>query len=63
MDNYEYVMCGKIFRVKDIRGAAGDVKVEVLVSFGGLIMQLIGRPSALENLDLDKRIYLCVTKI
>ena len=41
MDNYDYVMYGKIFKYKD-NSSAGHARVEVFISYGGLLMQLIG---------------------
>ena len=43
MDNYDYVMYGKIFKYKD-NTSAGQARVEVFISYGGLLMQLIGEP-------------------
>lgn len=63
MDDYDYVMYGKIFRVKDAVGNKGQALAEVLVSFGGLILQLFGEPKQLQRLDLDKRVYLLIRKV
>ncbi|CAG9463541.1 unnamed protein product [Pedinophyceae sp. YPF-701] len=62
MDSYDYVMCGKIFRVHDKR-EGGQVHAEVLVSFGGLILQLVAPPKNLDGLNLDRRIYLLARKV
>ena len=62
MDAYEYVMYGKIFKYKD-SSRAGQIKVEVFISFGGLLMQLIGDPKKLETLEVDNNVYLCMRKV
>lgn len=62
MDAYEYVMYGKIFKYKD-SSKAGQIKVEVFISFGGLLMQLIGDPKKLETLEVDNNVYLCMRKV
>ena len=60
MDQYEYVMYGKIYKWKQDTPKA---PIEVHVSFGGLLMRLKGDARHLQNLELDKRIYLLIRKI
>ncbi|MEW5301068.1 MAG: hypothetical protein WDW38_009366 [Sanguina aurantia] len=62
MDNYEYVMFGKVFKYKD-SNQGGVMRVEVFVSFGGLLMQLSGDPKKLEALEVDDNIYLLMRKV
>jgi DNA-directed RNA polymerases I, II, and III subunit RPABC3 len=62
MDKYEYVMYGKIFKYKD-KQQGGQQKVEVTISFGGLLMQLSGEAKKLEELDLDSNVYLLMRKV
>ena len=62
MDIHDYVMYGKIFKYKD-SSKAGQIKVEVFISFGGLLMQLIGDPKKLETLEVDNNVYLCMRKV
>ena len=62
MDAFEYVMYGKIFKYKD-SSKSGVIKVEVYISFGGLLLQLIGDPKKLETLEVDNSIYLLVRKV
>eukprot|EP00191_Tetraselmis_sp_GSL018_P020351 CAMPEP_0177592456 /NCGR_PEP_ID=MMETSP0419_2-20121207/8573_1 /TAXON_ID=582737 /ORGANISM="Tetraselmis sp., Strain GSL018" /LENGTH=143 /DNA_ID=CAMNT_0019083331 /DNA_START=157 /DNA_END=584 /DNA_ORIENTATION=+ len=57
MDDYEYVMHGKIFKYKDNTSGAA-LKTEVFISFGGLLMQLVGDPKKLEELEVDSSVYL-----
>lgn len=67
LDEYPYAMHGKIFKFQD-HGTKGDQargseqRVEVFISFGGLLMQLIGDPRKLENLEVDKNVYLFLRK-
>ncbi len=65
-DKYEYVMYGKVYKYADVArggGGSGAAKVEVYVSFGGLLMCLKGEPSNLSSLQLDQRIYLLMRKV
>ncbi|KAG2482491.1 hypothetical protein HYH03_018596 [Edaphochlamys debaryana] len=58
MDNYDYVMYGKVFKYKD-----NNMKVEVYVSFGGLLMKLAGDPAKLEPIEVDNNVYLLLKKL
>ncbi|KAG1675645.1 hypothetical protein FOA52_002354 [Chlamydomonas sp. UWO 241] len=62
MDKYDYVMFGKVFKYKD-NTSSGQIRVEVFISFGGLLMQLIGDPKKLEDLEVDSPVYLLVRKV
>jgi DNA-directed RNA polymerase I, II, and III subunit RPABC3 len=70
-DKYEYVMYGKVYKCADASAAAGGggrgsgatAKVEVYISFGGLLMCLKGEPNNLSNLLLDQRVYLLMRKV
>lgn len=62
MDAYEYVMYGKIFKYKD-GSKGGQLRVEVLISFGGLLLQLIGDPKKLEALEVDNNVYLLMRRV
>ncbi|KAI5073607.1 hypothetical protein GOP47_0011620 [Adiantum capillus-veneris] len=61
-DKYEYVMYGKLYKFSD-QESGGSVKIEVYVSFGGLLMLLKGDPSNLGNLMMDQRLYLLMRKV
>eukprot|EP00899_Mesostigma_viride_P015092 jgi/Mesvir1/23584/Mv18275-RA.1 len=61
-DKYEYVMYGKLFKYQD-DGTSGAPKVEVYISFGGLLMMLKGDPRNLHELELDQNLYLLMRKI
>ena len=54
MNNYDYVMHGRVFNVEQKK----DDVVEIHVSFGGLLMQLIGEQSQLELVQPDMKLYL-----
>eukprot|EP00918_Siedleckia_nematoides_P088345 GHVU01194160.1.p2 GENE.GHVU01194160.1~~GHVU01194160.1.p2 ORF type:complete len:143 (+),score=18.37 GHVU01194160.1:1169-1597(+) len=58
LDDYDYCMVGKIFRVED---KSAD-KRSVYASFGGLLMSLTGDKQSLADLELDMRTYLLVKK-
>ncbi|EFJ45412.1 hypothetical protein VOLCADRAFT_82285 [Volvox carteri f. nagariensis] len=58
MDNYDYVMYGKVFKYKD-----NNMKVEVYISFGGLLMKLAGDPAKLEPIEVDSNVYLLLKKL
>jgi DNA-directed RNA polymerase I, II, and III subunit RPABC3 len=62
MDRFDYVMYGKVFKYKDT-SAGGQLRVEVYVSFGGLLMQLTGDPKKLKVIELDKHVYLLMRKV
>jgi DNA-directed RNA polymerases I, II, and III subunit RPABC3 len=62
MNDYDYVMHGKVFKFKDSGETKAFNKAEVYISFGGLLMQLTGEIKQLEQLDLDQSIYLLMKK-
>jgi len=67
MDRYDYVMHGKVFKVSAPSSSAAsgvhDTRIEVFVSFGGLLMSLKGDVRNLAKLDLDMRLYLLIRLI
>jgi hypothetical protein len=52
----------QVFKYKD-SSASGQVRVEVYISFGGLLMQLVGDPKKLEDLEVDSSVYLLMRKV
>jgi DNA-directed RNA polymerase I, II, and III subunit RPABC3 len=58
-DDFEYVMHGKVFKHHQ---KPGDHLMSVFVSFGGLLMHLMGDETNLNKLELDSRIYLLMRK-
>ncbi|XP_054783488.1 DNA-directed RNA polymerases II and V subunit 8A-like [Prosopis cineraria] len=59
-DNFEYVMYGKLYRISE---ESGQEKAEIYISFGGLLMMLVGDPSHCNKFELDQRLYLLIRKV
>lgn len=59
-DNYEYVMCGLVFKV-DLK--KGGNELEVFASYGGLMMSLKGDARRLKDVKLDQQIFLLLRRI
>jgi DNA-directed RNA polymerase I, II, and III subunit RPABC3 len=57
-DKFEYVMHGKLYKISD-----SGPKVEMLISFGGLLMQLKGDSSDAKRFELDQRLFLLIRKV
>jgi DNA-directed RNA polymerase I, II, and III subunit RPABC3 len=49
MDNYDYVMHGRVFSIKHIE----NQRVEVQASFGGLLLRLQGEQAHVELFVVD----------
>lgn len=58
MDNFDYVMHGKVFKYKD-----NNMKVEVYISYGGLLMMLSGDPTKLESIEVDENVFLLLKRL
>lgn len=52
----------QVYKYKDAF-AGGQIKVEVYISFGGLLMLLVGDPKKLQDLEVDSSVYLLVRKV
>lgn len=61
LNDYDYVMHGRIFKFKE--HAAALAKLEVYISFGGLLMQLVGDPLKLKELQIDENVFLLVRTV
>ncbi|KAI8571595.1 hypothetical protein RHMOL_Rhmol01G0132100 [Rhododendron molle] len=61
-DKFDYVMHGKLYKISDVSGPSGP-KVEMLFSFGGLLMLLQGDTSDAKKLELDQRLFLLMKKV
>ncbi|XP_058196830.1 DNA-directed RNA polymerases II, IV and V subunit 8B-like [Rhododendron vialii] len=61
-DKFDYVMHGKLYKISDVSGPSGP-KVEMLFSFGGLLMLLQGDSSDAKKLELDQRLFLLMKKV
>lgn len=60
LDEYEYVMFGKVFKIK--QPTSEPKKTEVFISYGGLLMSLSGPPDSLREIELDAQVYLLIRK-
>ena len=58
IEKAEYCMHGKIFRHVPDKG-----NITVSISFGGLLMTLLGANTYLNNLDLDADVYCLMRKL
>jgi len=58
IDNYEYIMHGKIFKYSEEQNG-----ISVYISFGGLILGIIGSVKVLKDLKVDERVYLLLKKV
>eukprot|EP00878_Enallax_costatus_P002596 GHUV01002778.1.p1 GENE.GHUV01002778.1~~GHUV01002778.1.p1 ORF type:complete len:155 (+),score=20.83 GHUV01002778.1:148-612(+) len=64
MEDFEYVMHGLVYKYKRDDSQQGvGTRVEVYVSFGGLLMKLRGDPAKLSVLEVDKKVYLLMRKV
>ena len=61
LDEYEYVMFGKVFKIKQPTEETRN-KTEVYISYGGLLMSLTGHSNSLQAIELDSPIYLLIRK-
>ncbi|EFJ22680.1 hypothetical protein SELMODRAFT_105067 [Selaginella moellendorffii] len=61
-DRYDYVMYGKLYKYSDDH-STGALKVDIYVSFGGLLMKLKGDPQHLNELQMDQRLYVLLRKV
>jgi DNA-directed RNA polymerase I, II, and III subunit RPABC3 len=57
-DSYEYVMHGRVFDMSFKK----DGTVVIAISFGGLLMRLIGDQRHLTSIQPDQRLYLLLKK-
>ncbi|CAH9108906.1 unnamed protein product [Cuscuta europaea] len=59
-DDYEYVMQGKLYRIPE--GKSRD-ELRLIVSFGGLLMELSADSSIAAKFELDQRLFILIRKI
>ncbi|VFQ64869.1 unnamed protein product [Cuscuta campestris] len=59
-DEYEYVMQGKLYRIPE--GRSPD-ELKIIVSFGGLLMELSADSSIAAKFELDQRVFILIRKI
>ena len=75
MDNFDYVMCGKVFQFSQDKKEKNDNSeidtLSISISFGGLLFQIsklkrddkTGKPKGFEDINLDETLYLLIKKI
>lgn len=63
MDQFEYVMHGRIFQVEEGAESTKNLEQKLYVSFGGLLLQLAGDPKPLEKCKQDTDVFLLVRKV
>merc|ERR1719472_706270 len=66
MDQYEYVMFGKVYKKTDSKPAKeGDTRMStVFISYGGLLMKLDSEEyDALKDLHVNDGVYLMMRKV
>jgi RNA polymerase Rpb8 len=62
LDDYEYVMHGKVYKLDAAVATAGAPRAAVYVSFGGLLMLLHADPQKLSLFQMDSMVYLLMRK-
>ncbi|KAJ1348604.1 DNA-directed RNA polymerases I, II, and III subunit RPABC3 [Parelaphostrongylus tenuis] len=63
VEQFEYVMFGRIYRIEGDEAGADGSRISVYASFGGLLMKLKGEAFNLQNFELDSNIYLLMKKV
>ena len=75
IDNFDYVMCGKVFQFSSDKKRDGDNSepdtLSISISFGGLLFQIsrlkrddkTGKPKSFEEINLDETLYLLIKKL
>ena len=75
IDNFDYVMCGKVFQFSNDKKRDGDNSepdtLSISISFGGLLFQIsrlkrddkTGKPKSFEEINLDETLYLLIKKL
>lgn len=56
IDDYEYVMYGKVFKVSESKSN----ELNIFISFGGLLMNLKGATQHLKAIQPETRLYLLI---
>ena len=73
MDNFDYVMSGKVFQFSLDKKKKDDDNIDTLsisISFGGLLFQIsrlkkdekTGKPKGFEDINIDDVLYLLIKK-
>ncbi|KAL1563356.1 DNA-directed RNA polymerases II and V subunit 8A-like [Salvia divinorum] len=61
-DKFDYVMQGKLYRISE-ESSEKQVKADIYVSFGGLLMMLKGDPSIAARFELDQKLFILIRKV
>ncbi|KAK4492890.1 hypothetical protein RD792_000215 [Penstemon davidsonii] len=61
-DKFDYVMQGKLYRISE-ETREKQVKADMYVSFGGLLMMLKGDPSIAARFELDQKLFILIRKV
>ncbi|KAL8531539.1 hypothetical protein ACS0TY_008221 [Phlomoides rotata] len=61
-DKFDYVMQGKLYRISE-ESKEKQVKADIYVSFGGLLMMLKGDPSIAARFELDQKLFILIRKV
>lgn len=61
LDEYEYAMHGKVYKL-DKKVEDGATQAVVFVSYGGLLMQLTADANKLSQFEIDSMVFLLVRK-
>ncbi|KAL8521529.1 hypothetical protein ACS0TY_011881 [Phlomoides rotata] len=61
-DKFDYVMQGKLYRISE-ESREKQVKADIYVSFGGLLMMLKGDPSIAARFELDQKLFILIRKV
>lgn len=61
LDDYEYVMHGKVFKL-DRKVEEGTTQAVVKISYGGLLMELVADHNKLTQFEMDSMVYLLMRK-
>ncbi|KAG6421097.1 hypothetical protein SASPL_117646 [Salvia splendens] len=61
-DKFDFVMQGKLYRISE-ESSEKQVKADIYVSFGGLLMMLKGDPSIAARFELDQRLFILIRKV
>ena len=59
LDDCEYCMYGTVFKIE---ADENNSQLKLYISFGGLIMCLIGQSSYIQKISLDDALYLLISK-
>ncbi|KAJ7945365.1 DNA-directed RNA polymerases II and V subunit 8A [Quillaja saponaria] len=62
-DKFEYIMCGRLYKIADGGSSNPGLKVDIYASFGGLQMMLKGDASHCVKFGLDRNLLLLIRKL